>query len=155
MKDKADLVNDCILLDQENMSDEFRDGQGNPIAWDSLPRLMSQAIDNGAILKTVYRNDSLDSYLFYTIKDKKSFVISIQLKDPRHNFKGLKNLLRLIENEMISSDVEIVNSVVDKTNCKSISFHKSLGFRVTSERETAYCFEIKMHELRENLQRYL
>lgn len=142
-----DLIKKCVDLDKVNMGDNFRDGNGNPIDWNNLENIIAKSLINGAVLKTVTKQELLKGYFLYRIRDRVAFMLSIQVLRPGENPFILKELLKIAILELDSANFDLVITSVDKKNKKSLALHRKLGFVLNEEKETSLLFSISRTKL--------
>ena len=147
MNINKELIKKCVALDKDNMGDNFRDGNGNPIDWNNLENIIARSLRNGAILKTVLKQEVLKGYFLYRIRERNAFIFSIQVLRPGENPFLLKELLKIAILELESTNFDLVFTSVDKKNKKSLALHRKLGFKLSEEKETSLSFSLSRMNL--------
>jgi len=88
----------------------------------------------------VRSSEHIVGFLRYNVKNNAAKVYSIQLKDPEKSSASLLPLLRKTITDMKNNGVVKIESVVQKSNQRSLKFHEKLGFENVGEGEGSFLF---------------
>lgn len=100
-----------------------------------------------------FRDETPAAWIRYGIEDGRLFVKSIQLNQKIGSFAALRGLLREVLAALKDISCTKIESVVQRSNTKSLSLHDRLGFEKIKEGPKVTRYSIDAEALRINLKR--
>ncbi|MCF6097093.1 GNAT family N-acetyltransferase [Thermovorax subterraneus] len=136
-----------VELDRINMSPILKE-LGIEFDPERRKNDLVREIEKGARFFLVRRGDILAAYLEYMpVSDNCWNVMSIQIHPAYKKSSILRAIFRQAYREMLSNRPKKVFSSAHKNNESSVRLHRRLGFRIVSEENERYRYEISGDEL--------
>ncbi|MBT8339598.1 MAG: hypothetical protein KJP07_06255 [Desulfatitalea sp.] len=145
-----------IQIDQLNMSKYFSD-TGNNFDVELRKSGIKSELESGAVFILVKKNEQIVGYVEYLEKENKKLTIkSAQIHPIRYNPLTLRRFITGIYSRFKGSfeDYDII-SAAHRTNRKSISLHKKLGFSEYESGKHQITYRCKGSEIINKLETYI
>ncbi|MCF8059307.1 MAG: inorganic diphosphatase [Bacteriovoracaceae bacterium] len=137
---KADLSKEQVEMLEIEAGNMIPILKNNKMTYDYVKSAESVLKSENTIV--VKSNEFVTGFLRYSVKDNVAKVYSIQLKDPESGNACLLPLLRKTITNMNQKGVRKIESVVQKSNKRSLNFHEKLGFDKVGEDKESFFFKL-------------